>query len=201
MAANGFSISTLHELGHSVDDRFKIMDSNQGKSGGGGWRQESLQSTAKVFVDQFKAGDAKNLSKPLDDGVLSKAVADALGGSVSRPDGMSDPDWGVLKPLLDLCVSRRNTAWPWGSANAHDINGRTYHEAYSGKWWSYETAVRAKALTVRDYQWRAPGEWFAELYAFSFYNEKPPPGGVDAALSAYMYGGSAAGDSAPKPGS
>jgi hypothetical protein len=203
MPANGFSISTLHELGHSVDDRFKIMDSNQSKSTAGGWRQESLQSTAKGFVDQFKAGDAKNLSKPLDDGVLSKAVTDALGGSVNRPDGMSDPDWKVLKTLLDLCVSRRSDKhpWPWGSGNTHDINGQTYHEAYPGEWWSYETAVRAQALTVRDYQWRAPGEWFAELYAFSFYNEKPPPSGVDGALRDYMYGGSAAGDSAPTKGS
>ncbi len=203
MPANGFSISTLHELGHSVDDRFKIMDSNQGKSGAGGWHPESLQSTAKAFVNQFKAGDAKKLSTPLDDGVLSKAVTDALGGSANRPDGMSDPDWALLKPVLDICVSRLSGAkpWPWGSGNTHDINGRTYHEAYGGQWWSYETAVRAQALTVRDYQWRAPGEWFAELYAFSFYNEKPPPGGVDAALCAYMYGGSSAAEGAPKTGS
>jgi hypothetical protein len=199
MPANGFSISTLHELGHSVDDRFKIMDSNQTKTGAGGWRQENLQSTAKAFVDEFKAGDGKKLSKPLDDGVLSKAVSDALGGAVKQPAGVVDPDWTVLKTLLDLCVSRRATAkpWPWGSGNTHDINGRTYHEAYTGYWWSYETAVRAKALTVRDYQWRAPGEWFAELYAFSFYNEKPPPNGVDAALTAYMYGGAEAGEGAP----
>ncbi len=198
MPANGFSISTLHELGHSVDDRFKIMDSNGSKSGSGGWRPETLQSTATKFVEQFKAGNAKNLSKPLDDGVLSTAVTNALGGTVNRPDGMSDPDWAVLKTLLDLCASRRSDPpnWPWG-ATAHDIGGRTYHEAYSGVWVSYETAVRAKALTVRDYQWRAPGEWFAELYAFSFFNQKPPPNGVDSALTAYMYGGSAAGESAP----
>jgi hypothetical protein len=201
MKANGFSISTLHELGHSVDDRFKIMDSNQSKSGAGGWRQESLQSTATAFIDQFKAGDAKSLSKPLDDGALSTAVSDAFGGKVNRPGGISDPDWKVLKALLDLCRTRGNpdTNWPWSSP--HDINGRTYHEAYDGTWWSYETAVRAKALTVRDYQWRAPGEWFAELYAFSFYNQKPPPGGIDSALTAYMFSGSAAGESAPTKGS
>jgi hypothetical protein len=46
--ANGFSISTLHELGHSVDDRFGIMNSNQGKTGAGGWRKESLKSVAKA---------------------------------------------------------------------------------------------------------------------------------------------------------
>ena len=202
MKANGFSISTLHELGHSVDDRFKIMDNNQSKSGGGGWQKESQASTAKMFVTQFKSGDGKKLSKPLDDRALATAVNGALGGQVNRPNGMTDPDWAKLKVTLDICFSRRagSAAWPWSAKSAHDINGRTYHEAYSGEWYSYETAIRAKALTVRDYQWRAPGEWFAELYAFSFYNKKKPPSGVDSALVAYMFGGSAADKSEPKKG-
>jgi hypothetical protein len=203
MPANGFSISTLHELGHSVDDRFKIMDNNQGKSGGGGWRPESLDSTAKAFTDQFKAGDNKKLSKPLEDGTISAYVVNALGGSVDKPQDMTNEDWAIFSTLLNLCATRLSSykPRPWNSGHTHDINGRTYHEAYGGEWWSYETAVRAKALTVRDYQWRAPGEWFAELYAFSYYNEKPPPTAVDAALVAYMYGGSAADQGAPKQGS
>jgi hypothetical protein len=108
---------------------------------------------------------------------------------------MSDADWAVLKPLLDLCASRRNDKRPWGSP--HDIGGRSYHESYANDWWSYETATRAKALTVRDYQWRAPGEFFAELYAYSYFNSQPPPNGVEAAIAAFMYGGKTASAAAP----
>jgi hypothetical protein len=40
---------------------------------------------------------------------------------------------------------------------------RIYHEAYTRNWVSYSAAARKKGLT--GYQFRAPGEWFAELYA------------------------------------
>lgn len=193
--ANGFSISVLHELGHSVDERFGVMDANQAKSNAGGWRRETLQSTAKAFAGQFKAGDGSRMRKPLSDGDLQKATESALGGAVTRPDGLSDADWTLLEAYLNLCATRGDpdANWPW--ASPHDINGRSYHEAYAyggGVWWSYETAQRAKAVTVRDYQWRAPGEWFAELYAFSFYQQKPPPSAVEPAVAAYMFGGKAA---------
>jgi hypothetical protein len=192
--ANGFSISTLHELGHSVDDRYKIMEANQAKSGAGGWRQETIDSVAQAFVGEIKSGPCKSLK--IEDKRLAAMVKAALSGAdTKRPDKMPDADWAVLKPLLDVCASRRNDKWPWGSP--HDIGGRCYHESYADDWWSYETAVRAKALTVRDYQWRAPGEFFAELYAYSYFNSQLPPNGIEAAIAAFMYGGKTASAAAP----
>ena len=47
--------------------------------------------------------------------------------------------------------------------DAITIGKRIYHEAYARQWVSYLAAARAKGLT--GYQFRAPGEWFAELYA------------------------------------
>jgi len=41
-----------------------------------------------------------------------------------------------------------------------------YQEAYNGKWVSYELAARGAG--VSSYQFRAPGEWFAEAYAAFF---------------------------------
>ena len=38
-----------------------------------------------------------------------------------------------------------------------------YQEAYANNWVSYIAAARSKGVT--GYQFRAPGEWFAELYA------------------------------------
>ena len=47
--------------------------------------------------------------------------------------------------------------------DAITIGARIYHEAYARHWVSYLAAARSKGLT--GYQFRAPGEWFAELYA------------------------------------
>ena len=38
-----------------------------------------------------------------------------------------------------------------------------YHEGYDGDWYSYDVAARSKGIS--GYQFRAPGEFFAELYA------------------------------------
>ena len=36
--------------------------------------------------------------------------------------------------------------------------------------------MAARAPTkVNNYQWRAPGEWFAEVYAISWLSKKKPP--------------------------
>lgn len=192
--ANGFSISTLHELGHSVDDRFKVMQMNQGKSGGGGWKLEKLGAVADAFIGEFNGGAGKDLK--LAAKVLKVAAETALStGTTDRPAKVTDPDWVVLEPFLETCANLRSDKWPWD--NPHDIGGRAFHEAYPGEWWSYDTAVRAKKLTVRGYQWRSPAEWFAELYAYSFYKSEPPPGGVDPAIAAYMYGGASAGTTPP----
>ena len=55
--------------------------------------------------------------------------------------------------------------------NANHFNGRTFHKSYGRKqgddqWVSY--LVSAKDEGLSHYQWRAPGEWFAELYAHYF---------------------------------
>ncbi len=43
---------------------------------------------------------------------------------------------------------------------------KVYFEAYKGQWWGFDLAQRKKA--VSDYQWRSPGEWFAEPYALYY---------------------------------
>jgi hypothetical protein len=50
-----------------------------------------------------------------------------------------------------------------GDCDAIKVGKLIYHEAYPRRWVSYLAAARSKGLT--GYQFRAPGEWFAELYA------------------------------------
>jgi len=51
---------------------------------------------------------------------------------------------------------------PWDNLPA-SIGDRVYHEAYAKNWVSYLRAKRSQAIS--GYQFRAPGEWFSELYA------------------------------------
>jgi hypothetical protein len=81
---------------------------------------------------------------------------------------------------------------PWNTdLSKVTIGGqRASHEAYSGdsKWWRYSSADR-QGTFVSDYQWRAPGEWFAELYAISWFKKVEPPGAVAQVLRPFLFGG------------
>ena len=60
----------------------------------------------------------------------------------------------------------RESGKPWNNASAsknNAIGGRVIQEAYKDEWVSYHLAARARG--IRAYQFRAPAEWFAELYA------------------------------------
>ena len=59
-----------------------------------------------------------------------------------------------------------------GTPAFNAIGDRVYHEAYAGSWVSYRLAARAQGIT--GYQFRAPAEWFAELYA-AFWSKKLNP--------------------------
>jgi hypothetical protein len=185
--ANGFSISALHELGHSVDDRHGIMAGNQGKSGCGTWTSESVASVTDVCYGAFKDGPGKDLG--LDEGVVRGLIQTCLGGTVpTKPDTITDPHWGTLATTLNQCLAMLEGRSPWNNAGPVTIGARAYHQAYkqSNEWWSYDPGSRG-GTTVRPYQWRSPAEWFAELYAFTNYKKQKPPGGIDAGVAVFMY--------------
>jgi hypothetical protein len=62
------------------------------------------------------------------------------------------------------------------------------HQAYGSdaKWWRY---TNRNATIVSNYQWRSPGEWFAELYAITWFSKKEPPNGVGKEVRRFLYGG------------
>jgi hypothetical protein len=43
------------------------------------------------------------------------------------------------------------------------LDKRVYQESYPSTWTSYKAEARKRGIT--SYQFRAPGEWFSELYA------------------------------------
>jgi hypothetical protein len=80
------------------------------------------------------------------------------------------PDWNRLAkhPAVTWCeaVRLKGKAGLWaqgkGGATKRALGGRVYQESYAGKWVSY--ALSARGSEICDYQFRAPGEWFAEAY-------------------------------------
>lgn len=153
-----FSWTTLHEIGHAVDDRQVFMKSRAGQAEFGDWREyggnvkEIAQAAAGHFsydqdyIEAYLAGE-----KPL------------------RPaaKGVTEEVWDRRRIEAESwCDSIRNDKNIYYNASACErlqINGRVYQEAYAHRWVSYSFAARKKA--VSGYQFRAPGEWFAELYA------------------------------------
>jgi hypothetical protein len=206
--ANSFSISTLHEIGHSVDDKYKIMKAHLGDCGG--WQNETADSVAKAVADDFMASAGATGSLPAKEVVswvkdaLTKGATDVpqdvlqMDGTTKRitrkkvapysdkPRTVKDADWASLQALLNKCVKMRMTEWPWGKSATVAISNRAYHESYAEEWVSYSVQAR-QALEVRDYQWRAPGEWFAEVYAYHWYHEKEPPGSIPAGVKEYLW--------------
>ncbi len=164
-----YTFTTLHEVGHAVDAKAAYMDKNQGKDQLGGWKEYGSNPSviAEIAADHFgydsghildmlnhkERKAAKFPKPPSKDEAAVKAWKDAYDKARIWCEAISDPD--------------KNGLW-WSASRSkkHAIGGRVYHKAYSSSWVSYNLAARSQGIT--RYQFRAPGEWFAEIYA-AFY--------------------------------
>ena len=187
--ANSFDVTTLHEIGHSVDEKNSIMSTNQSKAGCGGWNSETVDTVATAFLGELKK--TLKLKTKLADAVLTDVITKALGaGTTDQPGTITNfDDWKkILDFLVDKCLKIRSDADPWFESKQVVVGDRVYQEAYGGEWWSYDFKARA-TTKVNNYQWRSPAEWFAEVYAISWLSKKKPPAGVDSAIAAYAWKG------------
>ena len=187
MPVNSFDVTTLHEIGHAVDNKHGFMTSNRSKTGCGGWKSETVDTIAAEFLKDLKATAA--LSDKAADPDLLAAIKTALSaGTTAKPAKIEQPDWEKVADFLTNKVLKCRAAnQPW-YRGAPVVGGRVYQEAYGGQWWSYDDAAKA-ATKVNGYQWRAPGEWFAEVYAITWMKKKKPPAGVDSAAAIFMWNG------------
>lgn len=186
--ANSFDVTTLHEMGHALDDAKKIMDKHGAKSGCGGWKRESVATIADAMLAHFKK--ANNVGKALTDDMVQEAIREELEGTVpAMPNGVAPSDWKLVIDYLKLVTARsRGSYSPWFENTAVNVGGRAYVESYDNEWWSYEHASRAPTR-VNNYQWRSPAEWFAEVYAITWLKKVKPPAAVDASVAAFMWQG------------
>jgi len=154
-----FNWTTLHEIGHAVDDKVGFMKRNGSQSDYGGWKEygANVSEIAKVAAKHFKFNEAYVEAYLAGE----KPPHPELEGTVTAEE------WDRQRIEAETwCDSIRNDKSIYYSASATNrlqIDGRVYQEAYANKWVSYDFAARKKG--VAGYQFRAPGEWFAEIYA------------------------------------
>ncbi len=157
-----FDFAALHEIGHAVDDKKKFMAKNGSKDEYGGWINYGGDVTkiAKVANDHFKFNQAY--------------IEERLSGNTpDLPDlpvdsrALTDQQWLDLQAKInDWCDGikvKKNLWWDGSNSARLSIGGRVYQEAYAGTWVSYKLSARNQG--IHGYQFRAPGEWFAEIYA------------------------------------
>jgi len=157
-----FDWTTLHEIGHAIDDKKRFMQSRTGDAAFGGWQVHG----ADVMPAARAIAKACRFDGPSGEAYLASLL---LGGKPVVPAAPPTrvADWEACRLAAvawyeDIRVGKE--LWESGGRSAaRAVDGRVHHEAYAGTWVSYELAARGKGLT--GYQFRAPGEWLSELYA------------------------------------
>jgi hypothetical protein len=153
-----FDWTTQHEIGHALDDKENFMRARAGDPAFGGWIDHGgdvLKVAAAVAAAMAYPGiDDINLARYLTDGTQP----------VPLPS-----DWAKAKAWADA-VRWKNSPWDKGAecgravtAGGFVAGDRIYHEADHNQWVSHVATARRQGIS--GYQFRAPGEWFAELYA------------------------------------
>ncbi|HEY4240431.1 MAG TPA: hypothetical protein VGM88_11470 [Kofleriaceae bacterium] len=185
---NLFSTVVRHEIGHSVDAKI-------GASAPGGYVHTAANAgtwnsygSSKPWVDAIIAAgggmsghgyaDEDKYKKAMYKAVDSaKNFVDALKDVDSKVAAPADPNKGPIAAVYDL------TRWhdsknPWYSnPDRQDVGGRLWQRPYgSGDYVSFVKSARA-THGVSGYQFRAPGEWFAEAYAV-YYSDQDGPAGT-----------------------
>jgi hypothetical protein len=177
-----FTVATLHEVGHSVDDRAGIMAPPACSAANyGGWGEKTDGDVADDFWAELQNDLGPTLRNDIRPELL-KAVDDK---AYSQPAAVSDPDWAIAEKTLAMLKEVAADPKPWKTVRAV-IGDRVYHK--HGSWVTYSQAARNSQF-VRDYQWYTPGEWFAELYAISWLTKKKPSGNIAPAATEFMYRG------------
>ena len=151
--------TTLHEIGHSLDDANNFMRSKGRDDEYGGWVEYGAKiEPIAVAVAAWAHYDKSAAQK--------QYVVDLiLGNQPQVPAGL---DKDATKALAEVQRWHKTATTPevWkdeAATKSMCIGERIYQMPYPDEWVSYKVAARRRGLT--GFQFKAPGEWFAELYA------------------------------------
>ncbi|MDX2482027.1 MAG: hypothetical protein QNK42_00005 [Pseudodonghicola sp.] len=158
-----FNWNTLHEVAHAVDDKIGFMTRHLGEDNDtyGGWRhyRADVRPVAEAVSGKFDFDPAYVVEYMI--------KGENSTPPVPEPRDCDSEEWARRRRDCEIWVDRARTGnAPWKTKVAADsctIGNRAYHESQGGDWVSYLASARGKGVT--GYQFRAPAEWFSELYA------------------------------------
>lgn len=185
-----FSDVVRHEVGHGVDRKIKFRDGGEHKKAErGGWIDYASVADAAKDATSLSAAGISALAaadRSAVEAEMVKVMNDDTKGLANLKKAITDlPIWAALPDgkrnatrtaalddqALVAVVANRKKNTPWykkdgGVRLGTGDKARIVQESYKGTWTSYAFAARARG--VSEYQFRAPGEWFAEAYV-SYY--------------------------------
>jgi hypothetical protein len=145
----------LHELAHSIDDARGYMLANGPKDDHGGWIEigGDVEQIVEAVIRETGFGKAP---------AERQYVLDKILRNPATPPATFSGD----KARFEKFVAAAQTPKVWDSQALTELatlDKRVYQESYPSTWTSYKAEARKRGIT--SYQFRAPGEWFSELYA------------------------------------
>ena len=187
-SVNLFSTVVRHEVGHSVDAKI-------GASKAGGYVHTAANAgqwlsygSSDDFVNAIvTAGGGMSGHSYPNEGVYRQAMDRAVSKSEDFAEALGHvdssvaaPAAGVTGPVAAVFDKARwhDASSPWyNNPDRQDVGGRLWQRPYgSGDYASFVKTART-SHGVSSYQFRAPGEWFAEAYAV-YYSDQDGPSGT-----------------------
>ena len=167
-----FNKVVRHEIGHAVDPKVNGSSTMCAMDKNGAWENHGTPNTALATKLVNEAdGDIKGWDNASEKTKIIAALVDAMKGEDlnAKLDDAGFDSAAKTKINGDAAAKTARTCGPGKSPwyklddGGVDIGGRHYQVSYGTTWVSYLKAARDKKVST--YQWRAPGEWFAEVYA------------------------------------
>jgi hypothetical protein len=176
--ANAFNETVRHEIGHAVDAQLGASDSYCTKPEGGSWKSYGDDGFEQVVNEMVMASggvistwhDAEQkteilqcITKVVKDQKFDNLPAELAKLKFWKKLGDDFQQQIIHDNAVQAIQKNTNSHEPWMGDGGMALGGRVYEESYDKSWNSY--AVEARDRKVSKYQFRAPGEWFAESYA------------------------------------
>jgi hypothetical protein len=138
-----------------VDDDTGAMD-RRGGNDFAGWQYHGFDEVVKIAAEKL----------PYDPVFLKHLLTDDKPEDVLKPHDATEAQQKKAVAWAKA-VRAENQLWMRGAdCKTHRLGDRVFHQVEGDVWVSYKLEARQKGIT--GYQFRAPGEWFAELYAAAY---------------------------------